>query len=482
MRRVLLFLGVIALMSGTAFAQDTLWTKTYGGSLNDIGISVLQAADGGYAIGGYTNSPPAQLYDCYLLRTDENGDSLWAETYGGEGSQHAYCLQQTTDGGFVMTGFTEGTSLDSHVYLLKTDSDGDSIWAQTYGADSLNETSTWVEQTSDGGYIISGHAWRPVTGFDFFLIKTDPDGNEEWTRYYAWWNADYAYCVRQTSDGGYILTGGTSSNELYEYDVLLMKLDAMGDSVWATRYGGDDDDRGNCVLETSDGGYVIAGFTESFGAGGRDVYLIKTDEGGDTLWTRTLGDTYHDAATAVAETSDGGYVVTGTWSIPQVTFDAYVVRLDVAGNVLWSGLYGGEESDAGYSIQQTDDGGYMLVASTESFGAGGVDIYLVKLAPDAVNVEDNSDGRISLDFVLCQNYPNPFNAETSIGYSLAEAGDVNLSVYDITGRLVATLVDEKQMAGHRSVDWDASTVSSGLYFYKLSIGDFTETKRMILIK
>ncbi|MFQ5869086.1 MAG: T9SS type A sorting domain-containing protein [Candidatus Zixiibacteriota bacterium] len=482
MRRVILFLGVIALMSPTAFAQDTLWTKTYGGSLNDVGISVFQTADGGYAVGGYTNSPPAQLYDCYLLRTDENGDSLWAKTYGGEGSQYVNCLQQTTDGGFVMTGITEGIFLDSPVYLLKTDSDGDSIWAQTYGADSLSETSTWVEQTSDGGYIISGHTWRPVTGFDFFLIKTDPDGNEEWTRYYAWPNADYAYCVRQTSDGGYIVTGGTSSNELYEFDVLLMKLDAVGDSVWAARYGGDDDDRGDCVLETSDGDYIIAGSTESFGAGGQDVYLIKTDEGGDTLWTRTLGDTYHDAATAVAETSDGGYVVTGAWTIPGVTLDAYVVRLDVAGNVLWSGLYGGEESETGYSIQQTDDGGYILVASTLSFGAGEVDIYLVKLAPDAVNVEDNSDGRLSLDFVLCQNYPNPFNASTVVNYQLPVDSHVKLEVHNILGEKIGVLVDEMQETGYKSVSWDASELASGIYFYKLTAGHFTETKRMMLVK
>ena len=383
---IILLLLIISCRKPTAPSDqesDILWTKTYGGSNQDRGYSVQQTSDGGYIIAGWTESFGAGGEDVYLIKTDSLGDSLWTKTYGYSSSDFGYSVQQTTDGGYIIVGCTYpfGAAFVD-VYLIKTDADGNPLWTNEYGGE-FSDLGHLVQQTSDGGYIIAG--WTTSFGlfdFDIYVLKTNSNGDTLWTKTYGGPDFESGTAVQQTSDGGYIISGATKSFGPGDGDVYLIKTDENGDTLWTRTYGGTSDDIGNFVQETPDGGYIVVGYTSSFGAGGYDVYLIKTDENGDTLWTRTYGGTEWDLGKTVQQTSDGGYIIVGwTKSFGTGDHDVYLIKTDAEGNNFWTRTYGGTGDDRGNSVQQTSDGGYIVAGSTESFGAGSEDVYLIKIKP-----------------------------------------------------------------------------------------------------
>jgi len=271
----------------------------------------------------------------------------------------------------------------SDVYLIKTDAGGDMIWSKTYGGGHADKGYA-VAQTKDGGYIVVGFTYSlGAGGNDVYLIKTDSAGDMRWARTYGGIPADGGYAVAQTDDGGYIVGGYTESFGAGGIDVYLIKTDAIGHPLWSKTYGGKQTDKGYAVAQTDDGGYIVAGYTESFGAGLSDVYLIKTNSGGDILWTKTYGGDSTDYGYAVAQISDGGYIVTGfTKSFGAGSWDVYLIKTEPNGAPLWSKTYGGEFSDYGNAVTQTDDGGYMVAGITQSFRAADLDVYLIKIDAD----------------------------------------------------------------------------------------------------
>ncbi len=233
-------------------------------------------------------------------------------TYGGIGEDQSYSAIQTLDGGYIVTGYTYSYGAGSaDVYLIKTDSLGDILWTKTYG-NLYRDFGHSIAQTSDGGYIIAGGTMSYGAGsYDVYLIKTDSLGDTLWVRTYGGADGDCGYSVAQTSDGGYIVSGYTYSYGAGSCDVYLMKTDPLGDTLWTRTYGGADEDCGISVAQTSDGGYIVSGYTYSYGAGSGDVYLVKTDSLGDTLWTKTHGGNYPDYGLSVIRTPDEGYIITG---------------------------------------------------------------------------------------------------------------------------------------------------------------------------
>jgi hypothetical protein len=290
---------------------------------------------------------------------------------------------------------------------------------------------------------------------------------------------------------GYIIAGYTNSFGAGNSDVYLIKTNSAGDTLWTRTYGGGEDDVGYSVQQTTDGGYVIAGYTNSFGAGNSDVYLIKTDASGDTLWTRTYGSNNNDYGYSVQQTEDGGYVIAG---YTRFYSDVYLIKTDSLGGTLWTRTYGGVDNDYGYSVQQTTDVGYVIVGLTESFGAGYSDVYLIKTDPDGiVGISDNKPPSLELprSWALSQNYPNPFNPSTTVAFDIPGITTtkqyVTLAVYDIRGRHVRTLVSSEIAPGNHKVTWNGKdekgeSVSSGIYLYTLRSGEERYTRKMVVLK
>jgi len=235
-----------------------------------------------------------------------------------------------------------------------------------------------IQQTNNGGYIVTGETGSFGAGVsDIFLVKLNKNGDISWSKTYGGTNSEYGNSVIQTIDNGYIITGWTSSFGSGGEDAFLIKTDANGDTLWTRTYGGASSDPGRSVLQNADGSYIIAGAVMSYGQGYWDVYLIKTDINGNLLWTKTYGGTDQDWGYRVAQTSDNGYIITGfTRSFGAGDADIYFIKKDSKGDTLWTKTYGGSNFERGYWAQQTIDGGFIIVGETSSFGAGNLDVYL----------------------------------------------------------------------------------------------------------
>jgi hypothetical protein len=353
------------------------WFKTFGGSNDDWGISVQQTSDGGFILVGYTASFGAGGPDVWLIKTDADGNKLWDRTFGGRGSDYGYSVQQTSDGGFIIVGATAYLGAGD-VWLIKTDANGNKQWDRTFGGGNLDEGIS-VQQTRDGGFILVGYTTSfGAGGFDVWLIKTDADGNKLWEKTFGGSGRDWGSSVQQTSDGGFILVGYTTSFGAGEGDVWLIKTDANGNKQWDRTFGGSDWDEGRSVQQTSDGGFIIVGWTWSFGAG--DVWLIKTDANGNKQWDRTFGGSDWDWGFSVQQTSDGGFIIVGATRSFGAR-DVWLIKTDANGNKQWDRTFGGSDWDWGFSVQQTSDGGFIIVGATRSFGAGDYDVLLIKSRP-----------------------------------------------------------------------------------------------------
>lgn len=246
------------------------WSKTYGSSSYDEGhYGLVQTSDGGFAMAGETWSFGSGGADFYLVRTDAQGNMLWQKAYGGPADDKCYDMIQTSDGGFALAGYTMSYGAGGQdIWLVKTDANGNAEWNQTYGGKG-DECALSIVQTSDGGYALAGYTTSYGAGnMDFWLVKTDSSGNAQWNMTYGGPNDDYARTVIQTSDGGYLIGGYTESFGAGGLDAWLVKTDANGVEQWNQTYGGSGDDQAMQVMPTADGGYVFCGRTTSFGAGG----------------------------------------------------------------------------------------------------------------------------------------------------------------------------------------------------------------------
>lgn len=392
-------LTLVAARLTLASAPPIQWQNTFGGSSYDVGHSVQQTTDGGYIIAGYTSSFGPGDPNVYLIKTDPNGDIHWQKNFGGSSRDEGLSVQQTSNGGYIIAGVTDSFGAgNSDVYLIKTDPNGNSDWQKTFGS-SNDDRGLSAQQTTDGGYIIAGYTYYPGTGdSDVYLIKTEPNGNSQWQKIFVGIDWEYSDSVQQTSDGGYIIAGMIASYGVAYTDVYLIKIDPNGDIQWKKKYGGISSDAGHSVQQTSDGGYIIAGLTSSFGAGSSDVYLIKTDPNGNLNWQNTFGGSDYDMAYSVQQTSDGGYIIAGCAGAIESSRggDFYLIKTDPNGNDQWQKTFGESNyTDRAYSARQTLDGGYIIAGYTRSYGAGRSDVYLIKLCPDGTMSADfNCDGTV----------------------------------------------------------------------------------------
>ena len=361
------------------------WEQMFGGDEDDVGYSVQQTTDGGYIITGGTENNGQNIY---LIKTNETGEEEWSQTFGnsflfgGWGSS----VQQTTDGGYIITGTIQGVGGNNDICLIKVDDEGTEEWLETFGDDDENDEGYSVQQTMDGGYIITGETQSfDVIENSLYLIKTNENGEEEWSQYSYGSVSEYGgqtgSSVQQTNDGGYIIGGSNLSESSESMDMYLIKTDNNGNEQWSQTFGGDYNDWGFSVQQTSDGGYIFTGYSFSFGNVdvGSEIYLIKTNEDGEEEWSQILGGVGHDFGYSVQQTTDGGYIITGyTESFNSINGDVYLLKTNENGEEEWSQCFGGSGYEEGYCVQQTIDGGYIITGLIESDFVIGQDVYLIK--------------------------------------------------------------------------------------------------------
>jgi predicted secreted protein len=394
---------VIAFLVSLAFSvvvcpcagAASMWSRTYGGTGNDSGWGdLIQTSDGGYAISGDTYSFGAGGSDYWLIKTDAEGNMQWNKTYGGTSAEAESAMCQTIDGGYALAGYTSSFGAGGNdFWLVKTDGSGNMQWNKTYGGTD-GDLAYSVVATSDGGYAIIGYTNSfGAGGQDAYLVKTNSSGDLQWNKTYGGTGGDVAYSVVATSDGGYAISGYTDSFGAGSNDFWLFKTDAAGNMQWNQTYGGTGGDTEMYLIQTVEGGYALAGYTSSFGAGGNDFWLVKTDASGNMEWNQTYGGTGTEWGIHVIQTEEGGYAIIGyTNSFGAGGNDVWLVKTDADGNMQWNQTYGGTSSDAGWSLIQTIDGGYAIAGNTHSFGAGVRDFYFLKTDELGVIPEDLTIG------------------------------------------------------------------------------------------
>jgi hypothetical protein len=361
------------------------WGRTYGGTNENYdAYAIAPTFDGGYVVAGRIGSfdRPGK-WDVWVLKLDGQGDVQWQKTYGGPDAEWALAITPTSDGGYIMAGMTRsfGAGLGD-VWVLKLDGRGNIQWQKTYGG-SGEDSANAIALTSDGGYVVAGEIDSFGAGsIDVWVLKLDGQGDVQWQRTYGGANVDEASAITSTPDGGYIVAGMTRSFGAGKSDIWVLKLDGQGNVEWQKTYGGTGDDVAYAITPTSDGGYVVTGWTLSFGAGLGDVWVLKLDGQGNVQWQKTYGGKGRDEARAIVSASDGGYVLVGMTASFTGSYDAWVLKLDAQGDVQWQKIYGGANYDGAHAIARTGDGVYVMAGKTQSFGVGEGDVWVLKLGAD----------------------------------------------------------------------------------------------------
>ena len=398
----------------------SMFTAAFSIRAAETGISQLTVPD-----------EPAAIKETVNLASQEAPPTEWNRTYGGTGDESAQALVQTSDGGYALAGVTGSFGAgESDFWLVKTDANGNEEWNKTYGGTGSDFARALV-RTVDGGYALAGSTASFGAGYwDIWLVKIDAAGNEEWNQTYGGTSDDGVGALVQTVDGGYALAGGTYSFGAGSSDFWLVKTDAAGTMQWNRTYGGIDTDRAYALVETVDGGYALAGHTYSFGAGESDFWLVKTDASGNAQWNKTYGGTSWDdeSAQALVRTSDGGYALAGgaKFLLGENRINFWLVKTDASGNAQWNKTYGGIDVDVAYALVQTVDGGYALAGQT-SLGVGSGDFWLVKIGKaEGGTIYIRADGSIDPPDA-------PISTVDNITYILT--GDVTLT-YDADGIVI----------------------------------------------
>ena len=575
---------LILFLINTISAQDLLWKKNYGlNTADDFGRAVVETSDGSIVVAGYTGSYGAGGFDVWLIKTDSDGNLLWTKTFGGTGDDYGYSMKQTDDGGFIIGGATNSYGVGGlDYYLVKTDSLGDTLWTRTFG--ESNDDICWSLALADDGYIIAGGKNMQPNHPDFWIIKLNLSGSLRWEKVYGTSGDEVPWAISTSSDNGFVVTGYYPS---HFFDGWLIKLDSEGDSLWSKQYSspGSESDFFKSVVETNDHGYILAG--KYYNGFPGDVWLLKTDSLGNTEWERTYDyQNDYDIGYSVQQTIDGGYIVCGSgqWDVNY----GWIIRTDSVGDTLWTKSIESYSKinnfttlyTVCYSVIQASNGDYIVAGNQPQLPASdhAQQVMLLRISSDIIPVElttfnatvtqnsvsliwqtateTNNSGfeiernemsnvkgqtdwqvvgfipgfgtttepksysyvdenlsagnyqyrlkQIDFDgsfeyfpnafgieveitspteFSLEQNYPNPFNPSTNIKYTISSRQFVTLKIFNSLGEEIETLVNEFQDAGvHSKLYIVNSTLPSGVYYYQLKAGSFVETKKMILLR
>ncbi len=370
-RGIMIRLFIIFLISSISklYAQGAC-LAIQGAGNSTAGRFFNQTSDGGYVVTGTDG-------DFLIIKLNSNGDIVWTRRIGGSAVEWNHSTIITSDGGYVMVGYTESFGTARDIYVVKLDANGNIQWTKVIGGSDVEEAYS-VVQTSDGGYIVVGYTQSFGFGYqDMYIIKLSANGNLEWSKVVGSYSNDYAYSITRTKDGNYAIAGYTLT--FGSFDIYVLKIDLNGNIKWSRTIGGSGSDYARSVASTNDGGLVVTGYTFSFGSGSSDVYVIKLDSIGNVEWSKVIGSSGGDVGNFIIQTADSGYAIAGATTSFSDNQDVYIVKLDKNGNLQWTKVLGGVSSDWGYFITQLSDGSYAIAGTTSSFGSQLLNIYALKI-------------------------------------------------------------------------------------------------------
>ncbi|MGA1864034.1 MAG: PQQ-binding-like beta-propeller repeat protein [bacterium] len=423
--KISFFILIVTLMFGMAFSvtgaetekteskpdETIVWGKTFGGKHIDKSYSISQTSDGGYIVAGETFSSGSGKADAYVIKLDSKGKKVWEETFGGKEIDNASCIQQTSDGGYIIAGSTQSFGAGkADAYVIKLDNKGEKVWEKTFGGKELDSAQS-IQEISKGGYILAGTTYSLRSGKgDAYIVKLDEKGNKVWEKTFKGNDTARAHSVKQVSDGGYIFAGTTYSFTSGGGEAYIVRLDSKGNKVWEKMFGEKGRGLANDIKQVSDGGYIVAGQTASGEPDKTAAYIIKLDNKGNKEWDKKFETKDLDAesfvsgkelkganANSIIQTSDGGYIVAIYIYSKTRIEDAYIIKLDGKGNDIWKKTIGLKQLDKeyaeifresasinAYSINQTADKGFIVGGEITDTSKGISDIYIIKTDPNGV--------------------------------------------------------------------------------------------------
>lgn len=521
------------------------WDRTFGGNETDVLTAVQQTADGGYILGGLSDTgqngdksnPPKGNFDFWIIKLNAGGVKLWDKTFGGSAKDILTSLQQTADGGFILGGHsTSGVSGDKSqpnygpvntpdYWIIKLDSAGNKVWDKTLGGTKTDELVV-IKQTSDGGYILGGRSDSDIGGdkseaprymlSDFWIVKLDAAGNKLWDKTYGGTNEEEVQEIVQTTDGGYLVGGySTSGNDgdktqwlFGMFDFWVIKLDANGNKQWDNAFGCGHTDYLSSLQQTPDGGYILGGHIyasalncsrSALDKGLFDYWLIKLDPSGNLQWEKILGSPGSDFLTSLKKTPDGGFIMAGysngsiggDKTAPGFGMeDIWVVKTDSLGNKLWDKTLGGSNSESSFNhnrisvvfatIQLTSDNGFIVGTHSNSgssgnktqAGKGKFDYWIVKLAPEVLEIADEiSDTGFSI-------FPNPSQGNFNLQISNFNAQSAEIIISDLLGKVV--LKKNLEPTANKFTEQINLPVGKGMYLLQIKTGNQSITRKILV--
>lgn len=471
---VLAILSLICLLTvSNAFAlgTDTLWTRYYGGSSYDIGYSVCESYDHNYLLTGYTSSF-GNAQEVYFLKLNSEGDSVWTRKWGGYAFDGAHHVVETADSGYMLIGYTESYgSGGKDLYLLKSDQAGNLQWYKTYGG-SLQDCGYFIHDNEDGTFLLLGYRDGPSGWYkgDVWILKIDTAGDTIWTKSYGGSYEEWAMSMVVDEDGNYLISAVSNSFGAGGKDVWLLKIDSLGDTLWTKTYGGAAEDVGYDIVKTYDDNFIIGGYINGSGQWTPgDLWLLKISGNGDSLWSKIYAAEAEESVFEMYETPDSGLIIGGRRGCNNG--DMWLLRTDSSGDTLWTRNYGGIYEDQIIDIAVTSDGGYILTGFTSSFGSGYHDVYVVKTTPDtsSTGVEEVYNvNPIIAGFSIANNISSD---NFFVNYHLSTSSEVEIDLFDITGRNVRTLLNECQQSGNYNLNVGKENLTSGFYIVQIIINN-----------
>lgn len=486
-----------------------LWEKSHGGSFDDDAFCITRVFGNGYMIAGRSISPDGDRTnalgsdDVWLLRINDNGDTLWQKSLGGTTYEVPYIIRQLPDSGYIFAGKTASNNIDvsgnhgiEDFWVVRTDSSANIIWQKCYGGTGI-DIGAELKALSDGGFVIVGRNNSNdgnITGnhgsTDIWVIRLDSLGNLLWQKSLGGSSVEWGTAIIQTSDGGYLVGGSTFSNNgdvsgnHGASDFWIVKLDSAGTLVWQKTYGGSANEQCMAIVENASGNFILCGYTVSNNGdvtgnhGSDDVWLVEINNTGTLIWQKTYGGSQSDFGYHMNIMPNGNYIVCGSSasadgdvSLNHGDYDYWIFMIDLSGNLLWETSVGGSAEDQPHYIIPHTNGNLIVTGSTRS-----------------------SDGDVSFNHSAMKDYwtvmfhgmttVNVPEAETASSFTIANENDgvrilglqnetdYDFTVFDISGRILA----EKKSQGN-SAFIPLNNLPAGIYFLRVKDGEKEETIR-----